>query len=56
MTSLVWRQHHYIRNGDGIEELYHLQNDPGEEDNLVSSAAREVLRRLRASLPSEQPS
>jgi arylsulfatase A-like enzyme len=51
MRSLVWRDYHYIRNGDGGEELYHMGDDPQEESNLVGSgAARVVLPRLRVAL------
>jgi arylsulfatase A-like enzyme len=51
MKSLMWRDYHYIRNGDGTEELYHSDADPYEETNLVSSAAaKTVLPRLRMSL------
>jgi arylsulfatase A-like enzyme len=51
MQSLVWRDYHYLKNGDGSEELYHIEDDPQEENNLAgSAAARTVLERLRASL------
>jgi arylsulfatase A-like enzyme len=51
MKSLVWRDYHYIRNGDGIEELYHLAADPHEENNLAASAGgKAVIERLRHSL------
>jgi arylsulfatase A-like enzyme len=35
MTSLVARGLHYIHNGDGREELYDLDGDPGEERDLA---------------------
>ena len=39
---------HYIRNGDGSEELYHLKDDPRENNNLVGSpAAHHTLEALR---------
>jgi arylsulfatase A-like enzyme len=51
MQSLVWRDHHYIRNGDGVEELYRTAEDPDEEHNLVGVAGcQAVLRHLRAAL------
>jgi arylsulfatase A-like enzyme len=42
----------YIRqNGDGREELFHLQQDPKERHNLAAdSAARATLERMRESL------
>ncbi len=43
MKSLVAGGMHYIRSGDGAEELYALQADPQEQTNL-------------AGLPSAQPS
>jgi arylsulfatase A-like enzyme len=57
MKSLVWRDYHYIRNGDQREELYHVTDDPQEENNLVGSAgARAVLERLRTSLDAGEAS
>jgi len=35
MKSLVHKDLHYIRNGDGVEELYHLGNDPNELVDLA---------------------
>ena len=41
----------YIRNGDGVEELYDLFADPGEQRNLAGEpAAAGVLDGLRAAL------
>jgi hypothetical protein len=34
MTALVEAPYHYIRNGDGAEELYQIEADPGEAANL----------------------
>jgi arylsulfatase A-like enzyme len=34
MQSLVMGDHHYIRNGDGVEELYDLFADPREQNDL----------------------
>jgi arylsulfatase A-like enzyme len=40
---------HYIRNSQGIEELYDLARDPAESHNLVGTAADEAARaRLRS--------
>ena len=37
MKSLMNNQYHYIKNGDGSEELYNIEVDPWEHDNLVPS-------------------
>src|SRR5262249_43146892 len=37
MVSLVSNGWHYIRNGDGREELYDFARDPDEERNLAGS-------------------
>jgi arylsulfatase A-like enzyme len=51
MRSLVWGGMHYIRNGDGREELYDFEADPAEEHDLgASAAARPALDRSRAAL------
>jgi len=51
MESLIQGSHHYIKNGDGNEELYDLEKDPGEQDNLIGSDdARPIAARFRASL------
>jgi arylsulfatase A-like enzyme len=51
MKSLVAGEYHYIRNGDGREELYNIEADPLEKRNLAgSAAARKKLEVLRASL------
>ena len=51
MQSLVDARYHYIRNGDGREELYDLQNDPWEQRDLSGSEeASPALTRFRASL------
>jgi arylsulfatase A-like enzyme len=48
MVSLVSGGWHYIKNGDGREELYDFAHDPGEERNLAGSAAgRVVVRAMR---------
>lgn len=49
--SLVIDQYHYIRNGDGREELYNLENDPFEKHNLADSEeGRRACERFRTSL------
>ncbi|MEJ7638330.1 MAG: hypothetical protein WKF75_10240 [Singulisphaera sp.] len=41
----------YIRNGDGREELYDLEEDPHEENDLAGAAtSAPLLERLRATL------
>jgi arylsulfatase A-like enzyme len=54
MTALLTPDVHYIRNGDGQEELYAYRRDPGETINLVRSpdlqSALEELRRSLAAL------
>ena len=51
MVSRLDGRFHYIRNGDGQEELYDFLADPQELKNLVSSPAVQVdLVRLRAGL------
>ncbi len=53
MKSLVAGGMHYIRSGDGSEELYSLRSDPDERLNLAGApAAGEILRRFRAGLVS----
>ena len=52
MTSLVAEGLHYIRNGDGREELFDLDGDPGEIHDLASApkydtALKSFRERLR---------
>ena len=46
MRSLVSDSAHYIRNGDGVEELYHWRTDPAEsvDQSRSSSAALATWR------------
>jgi hypothetical protein len=37
MRSVAWNGWHYIRNGDGTEELYRWIEDPDEARNLAGS-------------------
>jgi arylsulfatase A-like enzyme len=51
MKSVVADGMHYIRAGDGIEELYALESDPEERINLAASPrARDILQRFRTGL------
>jgi arylsulfatase A-like enzyme len=51
MQSLVAEGRHYIRNGDGREELYDLESDPWESRDLAGSAEdRSTLDRFRTDL------
>ncbi len=51
MKSLVIDRMHYIKNGDGHEELYNFQNDPEEQQDLnVSNTMRQELAWFRRSL------
>jgi arylsulfatase A-like enzyme len=51
MASLFAGNFHYIRNGDGREELYDLSTDPDELTDLSASPDhRPVLEQMRASL------
>jgi arylsulfatase A-like enzyme len=48
MKSLFQNGLHYIRNGDGVEELYDFANDPREERNLANSPQHAAaLQRMR---------
>jgi arylsulfatase A-like enzyme len=48
MTSVVDREFHYIRGGDGREELYDLNRDPAEERDLAKKPElAETLGRFR---------
>jgi hypothetical protein len=50
MKSVTWQGLKYIRNGDGIEEVYSLADDPAEMDNRADSVSPELLDNLRAAL------
>ncbi len=51
MKAMVAGGMHYIRSGDGSEELYYLKTDPEERLNVAGApAAGEILRRLRGGL------
>ena len=55
MRSLVDSHWHYIRDGDGAEELYAYRTDPGELINLAKSPAQRAIivsmRRALARMP-----
>ena len=56
MQSLMADHMHYIRRGDGHEQLFDLRTDPQEYTNLADSASRlAVLKRFRETLPSFYP-
>ena len=51
MKSLVSGTYHYIKNGDGSEELYNFKEDQNETNNLSrAEEERDVLERFRAAL------
>ncbi len=51
MAALFSDSLHYILNGDGVEELYDLRDDPGELEDLAGLPDRDTtLQRLRAML------
>jgi arylsulfatase A-like enzyme len=51
MRSVVLDSLHYIRNGDGVEELFHLGRDSRETQNLAGQPAfKNELDRYRAAL------
>ncbi len=39
MTSVVMNGWHYIRNGDGTEELYDFAHDPAEAENRATDTS-----------------
>jgi arylsulfatase A-like enzyme len=59
MTSLVAGHYHYIRNGDGREELYDIQVDADESKNLAESpeceSVLEQMRQRLATVPARRP-
>jgi hypothetical protein len=56
LDGLLTRPYHYIRNGDGREELYNVVDDPVEANDLAASAVGEkVLPQLRAALSRRLP-
>jgi hypothetical protein len=51
MKSLISEGLHYIRRGDGAEEMYHLDTDPLERTDVVFYRRYfDALERLRARL------
>ncbi|MBW7992402.1 MAG: sulfatase-like hydrolase/transferase [Planctomycetes bacterium] len=54
MKSLIIDDMHYIRNGDGTEEVYDLGNDPTEQNDLIhtprgaetAAQAKDVLKQI----------
>jgi arylsulfatase A-like enzyme len=55
MHSIVNRQFHYIRRGDGQEDLFAYRTDPAEAQNLAPTPhGQRELGRLRAQLASQK--
>ena len=53
MQSIFQGDYHYIRNGDGVEELYNWRRDPDEEQDLAGSEqGRSLVLSLRAAMRS----
>ncbi|MEO8139179.1 MAG: sulfatase [Gemmatimonadota bacterium] len=50
MYSVVADSFHFIRNGDGVEELYQIHADPLEAEDLIHRASPAVVGSLRAEL------
>lgn len=50
LHALVSGRLHYIRNGDGSEELFDVVDDPREERNLMDAADPETLATFRRAL------
>ncbi len=51
MKSLIIGDIHYIRNGDGTEEIYDLRHDPAEQNDLVGSPEQQLMiEKFRSSL------
>ena len=51
LKSLVTEQYHYVRNGNGTEELYDRKNDPNELQNLAQTEeVQKVLEEFRSSV------
>ena len=49
MLSLMRGGLHYIRNGNGVEELYSLTSDPAQLRNLANEPTAQVdLQRMRS--------
>ena len=47
MRALIDSTHHYIRNGDGVEELYAWRSDVAEAMNLAARPeARDAVARI----------
>jgi arylsulfatase A-like enzyme len=50
LRSLVIGAYHYILNPDGSEEIFNLESDSLEEQNLAGLASDSLLRAIRADL------
>jgi arylsulfatase A-like enzyme len=57
LHSIVRGPYHYIKSASGKEELYDLDNDPFEENNLANEEGyRSLVAELRSSLDGIAPS
>ncbi len=53
-SSIIFDGYHYIEYEDGSQELYNLEKDPNEWDNIAGDVKySKVIERLRRQLPSE---
>ncbi len=55
--SVISERWHYITHSRGVEEVYDLENDPMEWDNMVQSnpeKAKAVIEMLKAYLPDQE--
>jgi arylsulfatase A-like enzyme len=50
MKSFIAGRFHYIRNGDGAEEVYDWRADPGELNNVIAEMPQDSLRLLRETM------
>ena len=50
MQSLVDGGYHFIRNGDGREELYRLDDDPDEQFDRIDDVGQGLVEQLRRAL------
>jgi hypothetical protein len=56
MASILDGTLHLIRGGDGALEMYQINTDPREENNLAGTAeVRDAVQRLSATLRAVAP-
>ena len=51
MYSVIVDSLRLIRNGDGVEEVYRLYEDPWEERNIPAASTATKIEGMRAALP-----